>query len=716
MHILYLTHDLSDTTTEKRARMLRAGGANVTLAGFSRSTPPAIIAGCPVVCFGKTSNGRFLARAFSVIRTIATLRRYRALFQQADLVIARNLESLAIAARGQRYRHTPLVYEVLDIHRLLLRKDALGQFLRRLEGRLSKRVSLVLTSSPAYIREYFEKRSHMQAPCLLLENKVFLGDGMVPQPTTHRPPGPPWRIGWFGIIRCQKSLDILCDALRAHPGLFELIIRGKPDRMQFRDFDAQVKDVAGLHFMGAYTQADLPPMYGEVHFSWAIDMFEEGLNSQWLLPNRIYEGGLYGAVPLTASGVETSNLTARLGIGYTLGEPKGESLVEFLQGLNANRYQTLSGAVTNQHLSSWVSTPADCVQLVQQLDAAQPSTTPEESFAQRLSNPLPPLDTTKPALIVIPCLNEAKNIAPLVEFLQMEARTTPMTIVIADGGSTDGTVEIAQRLASTYTNLHYLHNPKRIQSAAINLAVKTYGDGHDALIRIDAHAYYPPGFVATLLRDAQETHVASVVVSMLTVGNPGFQEAVAAAQNSKLGNGGSAHRLAAQGKWVDHGHHALMRIAAFNDVQGYDESFSHNEDAELDTRLRKAGYRIWLSGNTSMEYFPRATPYALFKQYRNYGRGRVRTLLKHREKPKLRQLLPVAVLPAALLLLLSPMLWVAAIPFFAWAAFCIVYGVLLARNANRPGIVWSGPAAMLMHGGWSLGFWQGLVAHALGGR
>ena len=41
----------------------------------------------------------------------------------------------------------------------------------------------------------------------------------------------------------------------------------------------------------------------------------------------------------------------------------------------------------------------------------------------------------------------------------------------------------------------------------------------------------------------------------------------------------------AEGHWADHGHHALMRISAFRAVGGYDESFSHNEDAELDYRL-----------------------------------------------------------------------------------------------------------------------------------
>ena len=64
----------------------------------------------------------------------------------------------------------------------------------------------------------------------------------------------------------------------------------------------------------------------------------------------------------------------------------------------------------------------------------------------------------------------------------------------------------------------------------------------------------------------------SVVVSMLTSGSGAVQKAVAAAQNSKLGTGGSKHRHLSAGEWVDHGHHALMRISAFTAVGGYDET------------------------------------------------------------------------------------------------------------------------------------------------
>ncbi len=219
-----------------------------------------------------------------------------------------------------------------------------------------------------------------------------------------------------------------------------------------------------------------------------------------------------------------------------------------------------------------------------------------------------------------------------------------------------------------------------------------------------------------LFEEALATGADSLVVSMLTEGRGTVQQAAAAAQNSKLGTGGSKHRHGSAGEWVDHGHHALMRIAAFSDVGGYDESFSHNEDAELDHRLRQAGYRIWMSGRTRMTYFPRASLGGLFHQYLGYGRGRARNVLKHRVIPRLRQMVPLMVAPTALLASLAVVHWIFAVPVLVWAAICLSYGAALALRAGKPGLALAGVSAMVMHFAWSLGFWLQLAALPARGR
>jgi len=313
-------------------------------------------------------------------------------------------------------------------------------------------------------------------------------------------------------------------------------------------------------------------------------------------------------------------------------------------------------------------------------------------------------------LIVIPCLNEEEHLEKLVEGLLESIDPQTTRIVIADGGSTDRTQDIAKKLAQTHAHIFYLHNPKKLQSAAINLAVKEYGVDATFLIRIDAHADYPKDYCQTLIDDAIQTKADAVVVAMRTIGLSPFQRAVAAAQNSKLGNGGSAHRrIEAKGRWVDHGHHALMRIESFRAVGGYDESFMYNEDAELDYRLTQAGYKIWLTAQTHLNYYPRSSAGKLFRQYVGYGYGRARTIMKHGIIPKPRQMLPACILPAMLLALVTPWFPWAALPLLLWLCLCLIYGIVLAKRSREPSIMLAGPAALLMHAGWSVGFWEAVL-------
>ena len=81
-----------------------------------------------------------------------------------------------------------------------------------------------------------------------------------------RPPmGPPWRIGWFGMIRCRKSLRVLSALADAAEGAIQIIIRGRPSTSVFSDFGAELKDLRNVRYLGPYSNpADLSNIYGEV--------------------------------------------------------------------------------------------------------------------------------------------------------------------------------------------------------------------------------------------------------------------------------------------------------------------------------------------------------------------------------------------------------------------------------------------------------------------
>ena len=305
-------------------------------------------------------------------------------------------------------------------------------------------------------------------------------------------------------------------------------------------------------------------------------------------------------------------------------------------------------------------------------------------------------------LIVIPCLNEATSLPALLTLLTAE--NPDARIVVADGGSTDGSRAIIAQRAAVDPAIVLLDNPERIQSAGINRAVTAFGADAQWLVRIDAHCTYPAGYVAALLAAATRHQAASVVVPMVSRGNGCFQTAAAAAQNSKIGTGGSPHRHVGTGRYVDHGHHALMDLAKFRAVGGYRSDMSHNEDAELDLRIGKAGGRIWLEPGLALGYFPRDSALGLARQYWNYGRGRARTLALHRLRPKLRQMLPLIVPPALALALLAPWWPLCGLPLLGWAGLCLGAGVVIGIRERNICAAASGFAAMIMHTSWGCGF------------
>jgi len=127
-----------------------------------------------------------------------------------------------------------------------------------------------------------------------------------------------------------------------------------------------VAQTQGVKYLGPYKNPDdLAAIYHAAHFAWAIDMYEQGLNSSWLLPNRIYEGCLYGCVPIAIFSVETGAFIKRLNIGVAVKDPLVADLANFFKELTPETYRVLEQAVVAVPRSTWVTTRNDCKELVQ---------------------------------------------------------------------------------------------------------------------------------------------------------------------------------------------------------------------------------------------------------------------------------------------------------------------------------------------------------------
>lgn len=362
--IAYLVHDLGDAAVARRVEGLRAGGAEVTLAGFYRRAAPASVAGATALPLGRSHDARLGQRALLVLRTLLAPRRAKAMVRGSDIVVARNLEMLAIGAALAR-RGQPLVYECLDIHRKLLGRSLASRALRVIERHLLKRSARVIVSSPAFERDYFRQVQGWQGPVDLIENKV---SALPDAPLAPSADSGPWTIGWFGMLRCRRSLAILANLAERADGRVRVLVAGLPSPDVFPDLSAEIARHPNMEYVGPYRPGDLPRLYGRVHFAWCIDYFEEGLNSRWLLPNRLYESLAHGVVPVALADVETGRWLEQAGVGLRL--PEGEALGTVLAGMTGETYAALSEAARALPRERIAFSPDDHRSLVRQLETA----------------------------------------------------------------------------------------------------------------------------------------------------------------------------------------------------------------------------------------------------------------------------------------------------------------------------------------------------------
>lgn len=318
-----------------------------------------------------------------------------------------------------------------------------------------------------------------------------------------------------------------------------------------------------------------------------------------------------------------------------------------------------------------------------------------------------PAPDAESILVIVPALNEAGHIeACLNSLLGDSSWSAVLPCIVADGGSTDETRAIVKTLASRYPRLRLVDNPDRLQGAGTNLAVALGAtEATRILVRCDAHATYPPGFVRGITECLDQTGADSVVIPMDSIGQSCFGRANAWIVDTPLGNGGAAHRGGQLSGWIDHGHHAGFTRQSFETVGGYDPAFSHNEDAEYDLRLTRSGGKIWLAAPLRIDYVARGTPGGLARQYFNYGRGRARTQAKHGQTLKLRQTMPVlALFGLSLGTVMAPFFPVALLLPGAYVGLLLAASVLMATKHRSACGLLCGLAAGIMHMSWAAGY------------
>jgi Glycosyltransferases, probably involved in cell wall biogenesis len=316
--------------------------------------------------------------------------------------------------------------------------------------------------------------------------------------------------------------------------------------------------------------------------------------------------------------------------------------------------------------------------------------------------------------IITPCYNEYKTIGLLLEGIYRQSYPrAAMEVVIADGGSTDTTLEVIRVFQSSHPDLtiRVTPNPQRITPAALNRAIAAARG--DILIRLDAHSIPANDYVERCVAALDQGLGDNVggVWDIRPGGDGWIARAIAVAASHPLAVGDAQYRRAPQtARVVDTVPFGAFRRELFDRVGLFNEQLPINQDYEFNARIRQHSGVIWLDPAIRSVYIARPTLRALARQYWRYGFWKLRMLTQYPATLRWRQAIPPLFVAGLLGLAISaPGVTLARL---ALAVVIALYGGALgaagvhaAMKRRDPGLVAGLPLAMAtMHLSWGGGF------------
>ncbi|MEO6456833.1 MAG: glycosyltransferase [Chloroflexia bacterium] len=212
--------------------------------------------------------------------------------------------------------------------------------------------------------------------------------------------------------------------------------------------------------------------------------------------------------------------------------------------------------------------------------------------------------------LIMTVRNEAESLPRLLDSV-LRQTLRPDEVVIADGGSTDGTQEIA-RVYSDKLPLRLLEAPGANISEGRNAAIREAR--HSIIASTDAGVVLDPGWLEALVAPFEDDGVDVVSGFFVQEADTAFETAMGATVLPSFEDINPATFLPSSRS-------VAFRKKAWQETGGYPEWLDYCEDLVFDMSLKERGKRFAFAPEAVVHFRPRSTLRAFFRQYYLYARG-----------------------------------------------------------------------------------------------
>ena len=319
--------------------------------------------------------------------------------------------------------------------------------------------------------------------------------------------------------------------------------------------------------------------------------------------------------------------------------------------------------------------------------------------------------------IVVPCYNEETNIKPCLESLVSQDYAHEFEIVVVDNNSTDDSLAIITELSRIYPTIRPIVEYKKGTAAVRNSGV--LNARYDHLAFIDADCEAPKNWLSLLVENYESMkskHAEGIGVGGRNIApenaNP-FIKAIEIVLDTYFGSFSSIQgRQLKQAVMIPHLSlvNALYEKEKIKAIGGFDETlFSEAEDADINYRLSRAGYRFLYAPESFVWHKMRPSPKSWFKNMFRYGKGRARLLKRYPKMWKISYMLPLIfliILFSTLLLFISKVFLMPLLYFPALFVFSL-YLVIKKKSVGLLFHVFG--IYIIQHFGYAIGETYGLL-------
>ncbi len=314
--------------------------------------------------------------------------------------------------------------------------------------------------------------------------------------------------------------------------------------------------------------------------------------------------------------------------------------------------------------------------------------------------------------IVIPALNEARDIAGCIEAVaKQDYPLSALEVILVDGRSDDATVSVAESAARGigFARFVVAANPAGGRSDGLNIGLREARGSY--LLRIDARSRVQSHYVSTCV-DVLAAHpeVGEVGGAQIAWPRSGDSREIglARAQRNRLTSGFSRYRRSTVSGPAEHVWMGAFRTDELRAIGGWDPDVSASEDFELSQRYVGSGRVVWFDSRLRSGYLARPTLRLLARQHYAFGVAKG-TWWARGGRPLPRQVMLLALPPTAVAgAVVSARLigW----PATAAAAAVAAIGVEAAGCTGPEGGAGARAISVIGVATYSLSWWTGAIA------